>query len=242
LGVELPKNVTLSCLSCSGALGNSFQVCSACDARGLAPSECPHCGSQIKNLDLKKGQISAIAGRIRSCPNCAYDFFLPRGLASVLTTMTPTPLSEQDLEALFFLAWSYQMSAFGGSIPSIECDYEIAMPIYEQWLEKEGHGDGSFSESWLDSYFPILEDHVLFNLALKYWYAPQLFYTAIQIVEDDEVFDIELSPAVDASKFEDVRVRSVLLESLSLSGEVSEPSLIQAIKAFLEEEDVFDSF
>ncbi len=134
------------------------------------------------------------------------------------------------------------MGAFGGSIPSIECDYEIAMPIYEQWLENEGHGDGSFSESWLDSYFPILEDHVLFNLALKYWYAPQLFYTAIQIVEDDEVFDIELSPAVDASKFEDARVRSVLLESLSLSGEVSEPSLMQAIKAFLEEEDVFDSF
>ncbi len=240
MGVELPKNVTLSCLSCSGELGNSFQVCSACDARGLAPSKCPSCGNGIQSLELGDGQISAIAGRIRSCPNCAYDFFLPKGLATVLKTMTPAPLTEQDLEGLFFLAWGYQMGAFGGSIPSIECDYEIAMPIYEEWLDNERSPD--FSESWAGSYFPIIEDHVLFNLALKYSHSPQLFYEDFQIVEDDEVFDIELMPAIDASKLDEAEVRSVLLESLSLSDDASEPSLVLAIKAFLEEEDVFDSF
>jgi hypothetical protein len=229
-----------SCLACGSPVENHQRVCGACDASRATPKSCPWCKDEIKDQGLKNGRISATAGRIRNCSSCDYYFFLPSGLAEVVQTKTARALSSTDIEYLFFAAWAYQMENFGGSIPAIECDFDVAKPIYDNWLENNGPDD--FSSSWVDVYFPIVQQPELQVLLRRYESNPQLYGTNFNVQDEDELFDIEIESYLSLSELESPELRVALVQSLKLSIGHTEESLITAVSEFLNSTDVFESY
>lgn len=228
------------CLACGNAVEPHLRICGTCDATKQTPKTCPSCKVEIKSQKLTKGVTSAPAGRVRSCPSCGYYFFLPSGLAEVIHTRTPSALSAIDIEYLFFAAWDYQMENFGGSIPVIECDFEVAKPIYDNWLEN--HGPDDFSPSWAEVYFPIVKQPELFALLRRYESDPQLYGSNFNIQDDDEVFDLEIYSYLTLSELASPDLRVSLVKSLKMSAENADKHLISAVSKFLNSIDVFDSF
>jgi hypothetical protein len=228
------------CLACGATVESHLRICGTCDATKQTPKTCPSCKVEIKSQKLKKGVISAVAGRIRSCPSCGYFFFLPTGLAEVIHTKNPSELSAIDIEYLFFAAWDYQIENFGGSMPAIECDYEVAKPIYDNWLENDGPDD--FSPSWVEFYFPIVKQAELRVLLSRYESDPQLYGANFNIQDEDEVFDLEIYPYLSLSELESPDLRVALVKSLKMSAANADKSLISAVSKFLNSINVFDSF
>ena len=227
------------CLSCGSPVEDHQRVCGACDASRATPKTCPWCKVEIKDQKLKDGLTSATAGRIRNCPSCDYYFFLPSGLAEVIQTKTACALSSTDIEYLFFAAWAYQMENFGGSVPVIDCDFDVAKPIYDNWLENNGPFD--FSSSWVDVYFPIVQQSEL-QVLLRRYESSQLYGTHFNVQDEDELFDIEIDSYLSLSELESPELRVVLVQSLKLSTGNAEESLITAVSEFLNSTDVFESF
>jgi predicted DNA-binding WGR domain protein len=228
------------CLACGNAVEPHQRICGSCDATKQAPKKCPSCHGEIKSEKLKKGVVSAIAGRIRKCPSCGYYFFLPPGLAEVMHTNIASELSQVDIEYLFFGAWDYQMQAFGGSVPSIECDFDVAQPIYDNWLDNDGPDD--FSSSWAAAYFPVVKQGVLFEVLKKYQSDPQLFSVNFNIDADDEVFDLEIYSYLSLPELESPELRVALVKSLKISAAIADKSLINATNKFLNSIDVFHDY
>jgi hypothetical protein len=228
------------CLACGNAVEPHLRICGDCDATKQTPKTCPSCKVGIKSQKLTKGVTNAAPWRVRSCPSCGYYFFLPSGLAEVIHTKIPSALSAIDIEYLFFAAWDYQMENFGGSIPVIECDYEVAKPIYDNWLEDNGPDD--FSQSWAGVYFPIVKQPELFVLLRRYESDPQLYGSNFNIQDDDEVFDLEIYSYLTLPELASPDLRVSLVKSLKISAENADKSLISAVSKFLNSIDVFDSF
>lgn len=228
------------CLSCGTKVEDYQRVCEACDGSCATPKKCPSCKVEIKSQRLKKGLTSVPAGRIRKCPSCKYYFFLPVGLAEVIQTRNARALSSTDLEYLFFAAWDYQMERFGGSMPAIECDYDVAKAIYDNWLENDGPDE--FSPSWVDVYFPIVKQTELLVLLRRYESEPQLYGANFNIQDEDEMFDIEIYSYLSLPELESSELRAALVDSLKISTGKTDKSLVTALSKFLNSSEVFDSY
>ena len=166
--------------------------------------------------ETPSGVISSIPGRIRKCTFCDYDFFLPSRLASILKTGSTEALTQIDLEYLFFAAWSYHIDKFGGTYPAIECDYGAAIQLYDAWLSS----DDENLDLWptvVNLYWPLGADCLTIELLQRYESDPQLYYTQFQIEEEDEVFDLELSSALELTELEIPAIRQSLASSIQQS-------------------------
>lgn len=204
------------CISCDVPVEAHVQICGSCDSASNSPRQCPNCKKKIKNNRTKKGVISAIAGRVRSCKECGFNFFIPPQLAKVLIQKNPTPFSQIDVEWLFFAAFAYQVNAFGCEVPAIDCDDE---------------------GNWEDLYWP--NSHQVFSNGLelleKYQQSPQLWYAN----EIDEM-TIEFMSALHLDQLDDDSTREALCVSLDKTSS-ADHELVMIVKSLLSEESVLNT-
>ena len=214
-GTQLTSGNYHSCLSCNAPIEEYVQICELCDSSGNSPRHCPNCHTQIPHNPNKKGVISAIAGRVRECQKCQFNFFIPPLLAKVLIDNKPTSFSQIEVEWLFFAAFSYQVNAYGCSVPAIDCD-----------------DDGK----WEDLYWPN-SNQVFSNgleLLAKYQESPQLWYAN----EIDET-TIEWVSALYLDQLEDEVTRKSLCISLD-NASAADLELVSIVKSLLSEESVLN--
>ena len=214
-GTPINSGISHSCLSCNVPVEAHIQICESCDSTCNSPRQCPNCGSQIPNNPMKKGVISALAGRVRECRECHFNFFIPPTLAKVLIDNKPTSFTQIEVEWLFFAAFAYQANAYGCSVPAIDCD-------------EEGN--------WEDLYWP--NSHQVFSNGLelleKYQESPQLWYA-----DEIDVTTIEWTSALYLDQLDDDATRKALCDSLDKTSS-ADKELVIIVKSLLSEESVLN--
>lgn len=148
-----------------------------------------------------------------------------------------------DREYLFFAAWSYQAAEYGMEVPTISCEYEDALPLYEASLGTSGTVEFDFWSTvyevyWPDEFWPENSNFELQDLLMRYGSEPQLYFSELDVDHDDEQFFINIRSALVIPNLESDDLRNVIVDSVRSSMTDGDNGLSEIILRLLVEPGV----